>query len=166
LTGGGGGAFVAAGKPTFFPLSLSKRNASGVESGESCVDDGDGFVGTAGAAAANLKPPGGGSSSGTGVDDDEGGFDGGLLMNAVGAGGGDRFLRADCPAGGADSANTGDSARGGARESKALGGGDKPFVEKAACDDAALLSDGARGDFPGGGGGTTKLSLMGVTAPK
>jgi hypothetical protein len=152
--GGSDGAFVAAGKPIFFPLSLSKSNASGVESGESCVG-----------AAANLKPLGGGSS-GTGVDDDEAGFDGGLLMIAVGAGGGDKVLRADCPTGGADRANTGDSARGWARESKALGGGDKPFVEKPARDDAALLNDGARGDFPGGGGGMTKVSLTGVVAPK
>jgi len=165
LTGGGGGgrAFVAAGKPMFFPLSLSKRNASGVESGESCI--GDGIVGTAGAAPANLKPLGGGNR-GTGVDDDEGGFDGGLPMIALGAGRGDKVLRADCPAGGADSANTGDSARGWARESNALGGGDKPFVEKPACDDAALLSDGARGGFPGGGGGMTKVSPTGVVAPK
>jgi hypothetical protein len=161
LTGGGSGAFVAAGKPMFFPLSFSRSNASGVESG-----DNGACAGFAGGVAANLKPLGGGNS-GTGVDDDEGGFDDGLLMIMVGAGGGDRALRTDCPGGGADRVNKGDPERGGVRESKTLGAGDKAFVEEPTCEDAALLSDGSRERvFPGGGGGMTELSFVGVAAPK
>ena len=139
-----------SGRLMFFPASLPMSNVNVDGSGLICGAGGD-FAGD-----ASLKPPGGGSR-GTGVEDFD--FDGGLFMNTIGRGGGDKVLRRGIPVRGVGEMSKGgpEGGPGCGLASNKFGAGNESLLEVSACGD-----DTSEEIFPGGAGGDGKLKLSSV----